>query len=59
MRTRTHLAGIVAALLVTAGGSQMARAEPLRIRYSIWVGYGPSSWPPTRASSPKRASTSS
>ena len=41
MRTRTHLAGIFAALLVTAGSSQMARAEPLRLRYSIWVGYGP------------------
>jgi NitT/TauT family transport system substrate-binding protein len=26
---------------VTAGGSQMANAEPLRLRYSIWVGYGP------------------
>jgi NitT/TauT family transport system substrate-binding protein len=35
-----HIVGVVAALLV-AGSSQMARAEPLRIRYSIWVGYGP------------------
>jgi hypothetical protein len=28
-----HIAGVVAALLVMAGGNQMARAEPLRIRY--------------------------
>ena len=38
---RTHLAGIVAALLMTAGGSQAARAEPLRIGHSTYVGYGP------------------
>jgi NitT/TauT family transport system substrate-binding protein len=37
-----HLAGMsVALLLVTTGGIQAAQAEPLRIRYSIWVGYGP------------------
>ena len=38
---QTHLAGIVAALLLTAGGSQAVRAEPLRIGYNIWVGLGP------------------
>ena len=31
MTIRKHFAGIVAALLVTAGGSQAAQAEPLRI----------------------------
>jgi NitT/TauT family transport system substrate-binding protein len=36
-----HLAGIVTALLVTAGGSHAANAEPLRIFYFTWVGYGP------------------
>jgi NitT/TauT family transport system substrate-binding protein len=41
MSIRVHFVGILAAILVTAAGSQMARAEPLRLRYSIWVGYGP------------------
>jgi ABC-type nitrate/sulfonate/bicarbonate transport system substrate-binding protein len=36
-----HFAGIVTALLVTAGASQTAQAEPLRIGYNIWVGFGP------------------
>jgi NitT/TauT family transport system substrate-binding protein len=39
--TVRHLAGIVAALLVTAGASHAVHTEPLRIRYGIWVGYGP------------------
>ena len=41
MTVRKHLAGIVAALLVTAGGSQTAQAEPLRIFHFTWVGFGP------------------
>ena len=41
MTARKHLAGIVAALLVTAGASQAAQAEPLRIGHVIWVGFGP------------------
>jgi NitT/TauT family transport system substrate-binding protein len=41
MTARTRFAGIVAVLLVTAGGSQVAKAEPLRIGYNIWVGFGP------------------
>jgi NitT/TauT family transport system substrate-binding protein len=41
MSIRTHFAGIVAALLVTAGGSQITQAEPLRIFYFTWVGDGP------------------
>ncbi len=36
-----RLAGIVTALLVTAGASQAAQAEPLRIGYLTWVGLGP------------------
>jgi NitT/TauT family transport system substrate-binding protein len=36
-----HLAGIVAALLVAVGASEATRAEPLRIGYAIWVGFGP------------------
>jgi NitT/TauT family transport system substrate-binding protein len=36
-----HFAGIVAALVVTAGSSQVAHAEPLRIFYFNWAGYGP------------------
>jgi len=34
-------AGIIAALLVTTGPAQAADAEPLRIAYVVWVGYGP------------------
>ena len=41
MSIRAHFAGILVVIFVTAGGIQIARAEPLRIRYSIWVGYGP------------------
>ena len=42
MSTRTRVAGLVAALVVTAaGGSQAAHAEPLRIGYNVWVGFGP------------------
>lgn len=40
MSIRAHFAGIFAALLVTAG-THAAHAEPLRISYFIWVGYGP------------------
>jgi NitT/TauT family transport system substrate-binding protein len=41
MSIRPHLAGVVAALLVMADGIQAAQAEPLRISYFTWVGYGP------------------
>jgi NitT/TauT family transport system substrate-binding protein len=41
MTVRKHLAGIVAAFVVTAVGSQVAHAEPLRIGYGMWVGLGP------------------
>ena len=41
MRIPTHFAGIVAALLMTAGISHAAQAEPLRLGYAIWVGWGP------------------
>jgi NitT/TauT family transport system substrate-binding protein len=41
MGIRKHLAGLVGALLVTTGATCAAHAEPLRLRYSIWVGYGP------------------
>lgn len=36
-----HLAGVVGALLVTAAGSQITHAEPLRIFHFTWVGFGP------------------
>jgi NitT/TauT family transport system substrate-binding protein len=32
---------VVAAVALWSGCGSMAQAEPLRIRYSIWVGYGP------------------
>ncbi len=41
MSVRTHLAGILAALFVTAGASQAAHAAPLRIFYFTWIGFGP------------------
>jgi NitT/TauT family transport system substrate-binding protein len=41
MSMRTRLGGIFAALLVIAGSSQVAQAEPLRIGYLTWVGLGP------------------
>ena len=36
-----RLTSITAATLMTAAVSQVAHAEPLRIGYLIWVGYGP------------------
>lgn len=41
MQARTHLVGMVSAILVMTGASQTAHAEPLRVIYAIWVGYGP------------------
>ena len=41
MSIRTHFASIFAALLVTTGSIQAARAEPLRLSYFVWPGYGP------------------
>jgi NitT/TauT family transport system substrate-binding protein len=41
MNIRTHVTGILAAFLVAIGASHAARAEPLRISYFTWVGYGP------------------
>jgi len=41
MDLRNRLAGIVATLLVIAGGSQAAHTEPLRIGHLTWVGLGP------------------
>lgn len=41
MCARKRLFGVVAAALLAAGGVQVAHAEPLRLRYSTWVGYGP------------------
>jgi NMT1-like family len=41
MSARTLFAGMVGALLVAAVGGQAGRAEPLRIGYNIWVGFGP------------------
>jgi NitT/TauT family transport system substrate-binding protein len=38
---RKNLAGIAAALIVIAGSSQTAKAEPLRIGVPTWVGFGP------------------
>jgi NitT/TauT family transport system substrate-binding protein len=35
------LFGIITGLLLIAGGSHAAQAEPLRIGYLIWVGFGP------------------
>jgi NitT/TauT family transport system substrate-binding protein len=35
------LAGIVTAILMAAGASHSAHAEPLRIGYLVWVGFGP------------------
>jgi NitT/TauT family transport system substrate-binding protein len=36
-----HLVGLAAAALVSAGVSQAANAEPLRIFYFNWAGFGP------------------
>ena len=41
MDLRNRFAGIVATVLVIAGGSQAAHTEPLRIGYLTWVGLGP------------------
>ncbi len=41
MSAGTRLAGIVAALLVIVGGTQVAKALPLRVAYTPWVGFGP------------------
>jgi NitT/TauT family transport system substrate-binding protein len=41
MSARTGLAGIAVAFVVTAGASQAAHADPLRIGHVIWVGFGP------------------
>jgi NitT/TauT family transport system substrate-binding protein len=41
MDLRNRFAAIAAALLVIAGGSQVAEAEPLRIGHLTWVGLGP------------------
>jgi NitT/TauT family transport system substrate-binding protein len=41
MSIRAHFAGILAAILMTASGIQAAQAEPLRVRYAVWPGYGP------------------
>jgi NitT/TauT family transport system substrate-binding protein len=40
MSTEKIVAGVVAALLAIAV-SRAVHAEPLRIRYGVWVGYGP------------------
>jgi NitT/TauT family transport system substrate-binding protein len=40
MSMRSHFTGILAALLATAGG-QVAQAEPLRLSYFVWPGFGP------------------
>lgn len=41
MMARRNFAGIIAGLLVMAGATQTANAEPLRIAYPVWVGNGP------------------
>jgi ABC-type nitrate/sulfonate/bicarbonate transport system substrate-binding protein len=41
MSARTCVARLVTVLLVTAGASQAADAQPLRIGYLTWVGNGP------------------
>jgi NitT/TauT family transport system substrate-binding protein len=41
MSARMRLFRMITALLVITGGSRAAQAEPLRIFYFIWVGYGP------------------
>jgi NitT/TauT family transport system substrate-binding protein len=41
MNAPQRFAGMITALLVTAGAGQAADAEPLRIAYVVWVGYGP------------------
>ena len=41
MTARQHIVGLAAALFVIAGLAGVAQAEPLRIVYFIWVGFGP------------------
>ena len=41
MSTWTRLAGMVAALVLSLGAHDAARAEPLRIFHFTWAGYGP------------------
>jgi len=41
MDIRRVTAGMAAAFAMTAGFAAPAQAEPLRLRYTIWVGYGP------------------
>ncbi len=41
MKFSASFAGMVAALLVAAGGTGVAQAEPLRLRYAVWPGFGP------------------
>jgi NitT/TauT family transport system substrate-binding protein len=41
MRARQRFVSIIVTLLITAGLAGPARAEPLRIGYAIWVGFGP------------------
>ena len=41
MHVRQGFVSIVTSLLVIAGAGQVARAEPLRIGFGMWVGLGP------------------
>jgi len=39
--TKRRLISMAAAMCMTAGLTGTAQAEPLRLRYTVWVGYGP------------------
>lgn len=41
MSARTCFASIVGGLFLTMSASQGAHAEPLRLRYAVWPGFGP------------------
>ena len=41
MGTKRRLVSMAAAICMTAGLTGTAQAEPLRLRYTVWVGYGP------------------
>ena len=41
MRTKHRMVSLAAAICVAAGLAGVAQAEPLRIFYFAWVGYGP------------------
>jgi NitT/TauT family transport system substrate-binding protein len=41
MRTSHRVASVAVAISLTVGLMGTAQAEPLRLRYAIWVGYGP------------------